>query len=80
MVYLVDDWDVIEEYAGEKLGFYQILSDDGCFEVRVSTGRCGFKKTFEDGNDPLLTQILAFCKRHRYIRVAATINETLFFR
>ena len=41
MVNLIEDWDVLEEYAGEKLGFFQLLATDGMFEVRVQTGRVG---------------------------------------
>ncbi len=26
VVNLVDEWEVLEEYTGEKLGFYQILN------------------------------------------------------
>ena len=25
MVIIIDDWGVLEEYAGEKLGFYQLF-------------------------------------------------------
>jgi hypothetical protein len=35
LVNLIEDWDVLEEYAGEKLGFYQLLANDGMFETRV---------------------------------------------
>ena len=28
MVNLVEDWEILEEYAGEKLGFYQLLDCD----------------------------------------------------
>ena len=31
LVNLIDDWDVLEEYAGEKLGFYQFLVSDGMY-------------------------------------------------
>ena len=80
MVNLVEDWDVLEEYAGEKLGLYQILANDGEIEIRVSTGKLGFRKTFENGNDPLLTRILTFCKKHRYIQVSETIRDEQFFK
>ena len=80
MVNIIEDWDVLEEYAGEKLGFYQLLATDGMFEIRVQTGRVGFKKEFENGNDPLLTKILDFCRRHRYIRVSQTTRDEQFFR
>jgi len=62
MVNLVDDWEVLEEYAGEKLGFYQLLGVDGAIEIRVSTGRLGFRKEFESGKDELLMRIQDFCK------------------
>jgi hypothetical protein len=58
VVNIIEDWDVLEEYAGEKLGFYQLLGSDGMFEVRVQTGRVGFKREFEKGDDPLLNKIL----------------------
>ena len=80
MVIIVEDWDVIEEYAGEKLGFYQLLANDGMFEIRVQTGRVGFKREFESANDPLLTKILDFCRRHRYVRVSQTTRDEQFFR
>ena len=44
VVNIIEDWDVLAEYAGEKLGFYQILGTDGTIEIRVQTGRLGFKK------------------------------------
>lgn len=80
LVNLIEDWDVLEEYAGEKLGFYQLLATDGMFEIRVQTGRVGFKREFENGNDPLLNKILDFCKRHRYIRVTQKLRDEEFFK
>lgn len=80
LVNIIEDWDVLEEYAGEKLGFYQLLASDGLFEIRVQTGRVGFKREFENGNDPLLTKILDFCRRHRYIRVSQTARDEQFFK
>ena len=47
VVNIIEDWDVLAEYAGEKLGFYQLLSNDGIIEIRVQTGRIGFKREFE---------------------------------
>jgi len=80
LVNLIEDWDVLEEYAGEKLGFYQLLATDGMFEIRVQTGRVGFKCEFENGNDPLLNKILDFCRRHRYIRVTQKLRDEEFFK
>lgn len=80
MVNIVEDWDVIEEYAGEKIGFYQLLANDGMFELRVQTGRVGFKREFDNGNDPLLTKILDFCRKQRYIRVSQKLRDEEFFK
>ncbi len=51
LVNLIEDWDVLEEYAGEKLGFYQLLGNDGAVEIRVQTGRLGFKREFEKADE-----------------------------
>ncbi len=80
MVNLIEDWDVLEEYAGEKLGFYQLLSNDGIIEIRVQTGRIGFKKEFTAGNDTLLTKILDFCKKRRYIQISENMRDDQFFK
>jgi hypothetical protein len=50
------------------------------FEIRVQTGRVGFKREFENGNDPLLNKILDFCRRHRYIRVSQKLRDEEFFK
>ena len=80
VVNLVEEWEVLEEYAGEKLGFYQILDSDGKIEIRVATGKLGFRKEFERADDPELTRILAFCKKHRFIRVSENIRDEAFFK
>jgi len=80
LVNIIEDWDVLEEYAGEKLGFYQILGTDGTIEIRVQTGRIGFKKEFEKGDDPLLIKILDFCKKHRYIQISENMRDDQFFK
>jgi len=80
LVNLVEDWEILEQYSGEKLGFYQILAIDGSFEIRVMTGRLGFKGEFKDGNDPLLNRILDFCKKHRFIQVSLHLRDEEFFK
>ena len=80
MVNLVEEWEVLEEYAGEKLGFYQIRNSDGKIEVRVSTGKIGFKKEFERADDKELTRILDFCKRHQFIQISENIRDESFFK
>jgi hypothetical protein len=80
LVNLIEEWDVLEEYAGEKLGFYQLLANDGMFEIRVQTGRVGFKKEYASGDDPELNKILDFCRRHYYIRVCRKLRDEEFFK
>ena len=80
MVNIIEDWDVLEEYAGEKLGFYQLLDNDGNVEVRVSTGKLGFRKEFEKVDDPLLTQIMTFCRKRHFIQISETIRDEAFFK
>ena len=80
MVNLIEDWNVLEESAGEKLGFYQLLASDGTVEVRVQTGRIGFKKEFEKADDSLLNRIVDFCRKHRYIRISEHLRDEEFFK
>ena len=80
VVNIIEDWDVLAEYAGEKLGFYQLLSNDGIIEIRVQTGRIGFKKEFDKGDDPLLIKILDFCKKRRYIQISENMRDDQFFK
>mgnify|MGYP001032600724 CR=1 FL=1 len=81
MVNLVEDWEVLEEYAeNHKRGFYQMLTDAKNVEIRVSVGGLGFKKEFDNPQDPLLDRIIAFCKSQRYIKVSESIRDEYFFK
>ena len=80
LVNLIEDWEVLEEYAGEKLGLYQLLGNDGNIEIRVQTGRIGFKKEFQAGDDPELLKILDFCKKHHYIQISEHLRDEEFFK
>ena len=80
LVNLIEDWDVLEEYAGEKLGFYQLLGNDGTIEIRVQTGRVGFKKEFNAGNEPSLLKILDFCKKRCFIQISENVRDEEFFK
>ena len=80
VVNIIEDWDVLEEYAGEKLGFYQLLGNEGAIEIRVQTGRIGFKKEFKAGDDSELLKILDFCKKHRYIQISEHLRDEEFFK
>jgi hypothetical protein len=80
LVTLVEDWEVLESYAGDKQGYYQVLSSDGSVEVRIAIGRLGFRKEFDKKADPLLSRILAFCNTRRYVRINESVRDELFFR
>ena len=80
MVNLVEDWKVLEEYAGDKRGFYQILYGAKGVEIRLAVGRLGFKKEFESAEDPLLSRILSFCNSQKYIKVSENVRDDFFFK
>jgi hypothetical protein len=80
LVNLIEDWDVLAEYAGEKIGFYQLIAVDGQFEIRVLTGRCGFVREFSSSEDPLFSKIMDFVRRHRYVQVSLKIRDEEFFK
>ena len=80
MVNLVDEWEVLEEYAGDKQGFYQLIYGGKGVEIRVAVGRLGFKADFESGKDPLLNRILSFCSAQSYIKVSENIRDDFFFK
>jgi hypothetical protein len=80
LVNLVEDWEVLEDYAGDKLGYYQILYGAKGVEIRVNVGRLGFKKEFESAKDPLLSRILSFCNSQKYIKVSENVRDDYFFR
>ncbi len=80
MVNLIEDWEALAQYAGEKLGFYQLLGNEGIFEIRVQIEKIGYKKEFQTGDDPELLKILDFCKKHRYIQISEHIRDKEFFK
>jgi len=81
LVNLVEDWEVLEEYAGDKQGFYQIIEDGAeAVEFRVAIGRLGFKKRFVNKGDALLNRILSFCKSRNYIKVSENVRDEFFFK
>ena len=43
----MEDWEVLEGYAGDKQGYYQVLGNEGSVEVRVAIGRLGFRNEFD---------------------------------
>jgi len=80
LVNIIEDWEVLEEYAGDKQGLYQVLGDGEPVEIRVAIGRLGFKKEFENKGDPLLNRILVFCKSRKFIRISENVRDEFFFK
>jgi len=81
LVYLVEDWKIIEEYGTEPQTVYQIFAaEEEKTVVRVAAGRIGFKKEFDDPKDPLISHIIKFCKSESYVKLANTIEADHFFK
>ena len=81
MVNLIEDWEVLEEYAGDKQGFYQILEGEAeTVEIRVAIGRLGFRKRIQDKGDTLLNRILSFCKSRSFIKISENVRDEFFFK
>ena len=80
MVNLVEDWEIMEEYAGDKQGFYQILSAGKDVELRLTVGKLGFKQSFENSKDQLLERIIKFCGFQNYVKVSENVRDEQFFK
>jgi hypothetical protein len=80
LVNLVEDWESIEEYAGDKQGFYQILVGGKSAEIRVTVGKLGYKKSFDNSKDPLLERIIKFCGFQNYLKISESIRDEQFFK
>jgi hypothetical protein len=39
LVNIIEELDVLEKYAGEKLGFYQLLANEAKIDIRVLASR-----------------------------------------
>jgi len=80
LVNLVEDWETIEEYAGDKQGFFQILQGGKGVEIRVTVGRLGYKQSFDNSEDQLLDQIIKFCDFQNYTKISENIRDEQFFK
>jgi len=80
LVNLVHEWEVLEDYAGDKQGFYQVLGDAEAVEIRVAVGRLGFKKEFDNKGESLLNRILSFCRSRKFIRISESVRDEFFFK
>ena len=81
MVYLVEDWEIMEEYGTEQQTIYQIFAaEEEKTIVRVAAGRIGFKKEFDDPKDPLINHVIKFCKSLSYVKLDNDIEADHFFK
>jgi len=81
LVYLVDDWKIMEQYGTELQTVYQIFAaEEETTVVRVAAGRIGFQKEFDNPKDPLINRIIKFCKSQSYVKLANTIEADHFFK
>ena len=80
MVNIVEEWEVLEKYAGNKQGFYQVLGYAEAVEIRVAISRLGFKKEFDNKGDMLLNRILTFCKSRNFIKINKNVRDEFFFK
>jgi len=80
LVNLVEDWESIEEYAGDKQGFYQVLQGGKGVEIRVTVGKLGYKESFDNAKDPLLERIIKFCGFQNYVKISENIRDEQFFK
>jgi hypothetical protein len=70
----------LEEYAGDKQGFYHILSGGISVEIRVTVGKLGFKQSFDNSKDELLDRIIKFCNFQNYLKISENIRDEQFFK
>ena len=76
----MEDWENLEEYAGDKQGFYQILSGGKSVEIRVTVGKLGYKQSFDNSQDPMLDRIIKFCDFQNYLKISENIRDEQFFK
>ncbi len=80
MVNIIQEWSILEEYAGEKLGFYRTLDRGDRAEIRVQTGRIGYIKQFDSLEDANYKKIVDFCRKRGFIELSEHIRDEDFFR
>jgi len=81
LVYLVEDWKIMEQYGVEPQTVYQILAaEEEKTVIRVAAGRIGFRKEFDDPKDPLINRIIKFCKSESYVKLDQNVECDQFFK
>jgi hypothetical protein len=79
LVYILDDWEALEKYAGNLPGLYQVIERDGKFEIRVRMGDCCWKKEFSTDKDPKYIDALDFCWIH-CVKICGNTPDCSFFK
>ena len=84
MVFVTHDWPAFKAYAENcRVGTIQQQATVNGQEIRVLTGRFGFRREFKniDGkleNQDLLTEIVTFCELHGFIPVEKSVPDEQF--
>lgn len=91
MVFLTLDWRAFKEYATNcRLGTYQVKETTEGLEVRVRTGKLGFKthiqgaiekdepKFADPKDEDVYNEIIEFCKLQGFTQVVGSIPDEQF--
>ena len=85
MVFVTYDWSSFKEYAETcRVGTIQIVQTVDGVEVRVLTGRFGFRHSFKMRDDgkydkqELYDEINEFCRLHGFIPVEHSVPDEQF--
>lgn len=84
MVFVTFSWQAFKAYAENcRVGTIQQRTTCDGQEVRVLTGRFGFRREFKNvngklENEELLTEIVTFCELHGFIPVEHSVPDEQF--
>lgn len=85
LVFITHDWDSFKVYSENcRVGTYQLRKTTEGSELRVMTGRLGFKRQFKLANNgeherqEFLDDILTFCEIQGFINVEGSIPDEQF--
>jgi hypothetical protein len=80
LVYLVEDWKVMEDYGTEEQRIYQIIAEEKKTVIRVVAGEIGFQKEFNNPKDPLIKHIKEFCEDQHFVKLDKRTKVDTFFK
>jgi len=84
LVFVTFDWKAFKSYAENcRVGTIQQRTTCDGEEIRVLTGRFGFRREFKNNNgkienQELLTEIVVFCELHGFIQVEGSVPDEQF--